>query len=137
MDITPGLHPVIADSLRLDLGLGNGGQLVEFGHQTRHQTIRQRRLDGALAQRAHIGKPHAIGRQHPGEWMYQHRVHAQHIGNQAGMLPAGAAKALQRIVGHVITALHRDLLDGIGHVLDSNAQEAVGKLFRRAGNAGR
>ena len=137
MDKTPGLHPVIADPLRLYLGLGNGSQPVELGHKTRHQTIRQRRLDGALAQRAHIGKPHAIGRQHPGEWMYQHRVHAQHIGNQAGMLPAGAAKALQRIVGHIIAALHRDLLDGIGHVLDSNAQEAVGKLFRRAGNAGR
>ena len=53
------------------------------------------------------------------------------------MLPAGAAKALQRIISHIISALHRDLLDGIGHVLDSNAQEAVGKLFRRAGNAGR
>ena len=68
--------------------------------------------------------------------MHQHRVHAKHIGDQAGMLAAGTTKTLKRVVGHVIAALHRDFLDGVGHVLNRNPQEPVGKLLRRTGNAG-
>ena len=45
-------------------------------------------------------------------------LHAERIGDEAGMLPAGAAEAVQRIARDVVAALDRDLLDRIGHVLD-------------------
>ena len=50
----------------------------------------------------------------------------------AGMLAAGRAEAVERVLGDVVAALHRDLLDGVGHVLDRDADEAIGHLLRRA-----
>ena len=45
------------------------------------------------------------------------------------MLAAGAAEAIEQIAGDVIAALHRDLLDGVGHVFDRDGDEAFGDLF--------
>ena len=54
------------------------------------------------------------------------------------MLAAGAAEALQRVAGDVVAARDRDLLDRIGHVVDGDADEALGHLVRRhAGRARR
>ena len=72
------------------------------------------------------GKPHAIGRQHPRIGVDENRLHPEFVGHQAGMLAAGAAKALQRKAGGVVPLLHRDLLDRIGHVADRDAQETLG-----------
>ncbi len=68
--------------------------------------------------------------------MQQHRFHAERVGDQAGMLAAGRAEALQCVLGDVIALLHRDLLDRVGHVLDRDADEAVGDLLRAARLAG-
>ena len=64
--------------------------------------------------------------------MDQHRFHAERIGDQAGVLAAGAAEAVEQVFGHVVAALHRDLLDGVGHVLDGDGDEAFGDCLRRA-----
>ena len=48
------------------------------------------------------------------------------------MLAAGAAEAVERVLGDVVAALDGDLLDGVRHVLDGDAEEAVGDLLRRA-----
>ena len=136
MHIAACLGAVPAYALGGNLGLGNQRQLVQFTDETRNEPLGQRGLDCALTQGAHIGKSHAVGRKHPGKRMHQNGVHAQHISDQASMLAAGPAKTLKRIVGHVVAALDRDLLDGIGHVLDSNSQEPVRKFFGCAGNAG-
>lgn len=63
--------------------------------------------------------------------MDQHLGHAERVGNKAGVLAAGTTEAVQRIARHVVAALHRDLLDRVGHVLDGDLDEAVGDLFRR------
>ena len=55
----------------------------------------------------------------------------ERVGDQAGVLPAGAAKAAEHVLGHIEAALDADLLDGVRHVVDSNPQEAVGDLLRR------
>ncbi|CUI79353.1 Uncharacterised protein [Achromobacter xylosoxidans] len=52
------------------------------------------------------------------------------------MLAAGAAEHGQRVFGDVVAALHRDALDGFGHVADGDFQEAFGQLFRRHVAAG-
>ncbi len=52
------------------------------------------------------------------------------------MLAAGAAEAVERVLGDVETALDRDLLDRVRHVLDRDLEEAVGDLLGRAGLAG-
>ena len=86
---------------------------------------RQRMLELAFAQRPDLGKPHAIGRKDAGVGVHKDRLHAQRIGNQAGMLAAGTAKALKGIAGHVVAALDGDLLDRVRHVLDRDAQEIL------------
>ena len=69
--------------------------------------------------------------------MDQHPGHAERVGHEAGVLAAGAAEAVERIARHVVTALHRDLLDRVRHVLDRDLDEAVGDVFRRAAIADR
>ena len=90
----------------------------------------QRRLDRLLAVRADVREPHAVGRQQRRERMDQHGGHAERVGDQAGVLAAGAAEAIERVAGDVVAALHRDLLDRIRHVLDRDAQKAVRDLLR-------
>jgi hypothetical protein len=51
------------------------------------------RIELDLPHRADIGEPHAIGRQDAREGVDEHRLHAQRIGDEAGMLPARAAEA--------------------------------------------
>ena len=63
--------------------------------------------------------------------MREHAVHAQRIGHAAGVLSAGAAEALQRVAGDVVTARHRDALDRVGHVLHRDLQEALGQRLGR------
>ncbi len=63
--------------------------------------------------------------------MDQHLGHAERVGDQAGVLAAGAAEAVQRIAGDVVAALHRDFLDRVRHVLDRDLDEAVGDLLWR------
>ena len=58
--------------------------------------------------------------------MDQHRFHAKRVGDEAGMLAAGTAKAVEQILGDIVASLHGDLLDGVGHVLDGDGDEALG-----------
>ena len=60
--------------------------------------------------------------------MQQHAADAERVGDQAGMLPAGAAEGIHHVVGDVVAALHRDAQDRVRHVLDRDADEAVGHL---------
>ena len=48
------------------------------------------------------------------------------------MLAAGAAEAVEQIAGDVVAALHRDLLDGVRHVLDGDGDETFGDGFGRS-----
>ena len=64
--------------------------------------------------------------------MHEDRLHAERVRDETGVLAARGAKAVQRVAGHVVAALDRDLLDGVGHVLDRDADCAVGDLLRRA-----
>ena len=50
----------------------------------------------------------------------EHARHAERVGDEAGVLAAGAAEAAQRVLGDVVAALHRDVLDRVGHVLDGD-----------------
>ena len=45
-----------------------------------------------------VGEPHAVGREHAGERMDEHARHAERVGDQAGVLAAGAAEAAQRVL---------------------------------------
>ena len=90
-----------------------------------------------LAAGGHRGKAHPIGRQEAGQGMQQDMLHAQRIGNEAGVLSTRAAERIQQIARHVVAALNADLLDGIGHVFDGDGQEAFRHLLGRAPFAGR
>ncbi len=61
--------------------------------------------------------------------MNEHARHAERVGDQAGVLAARASEAVERVVRDVIAALHGNLLDRIGHVLDRDLDEAVGDVF--------
>ena len=73
-------------------------------------------------------EPHAVGRQDAGQRMDEHADDAKRVGDEAGMLPTRAAEGIEHIVGDVVAALHRDGLDRVRHVLDRDADEAVGHL---------
>src|SRR5690625_5248159 len=64
--------------------------------------------------------------------MNQYLRDAQGISDQAGMLPPGAAKRHQRVLAHIVAALNRDFLDGIGQVGDGDLDKALGNLVRTA-----
>ncbi len=64
--------------------------------------------------------------------MDQHGRHAERVGDEAGMLAAGAAEAVERVARDVVAALHGNLLDRVRHVFDRDPDEAVGNLLRRA-----
>ncbi len=102
-----------------------------------HRRLRQRLLDGRLAHRRLVRQPHAVGRQHAGQRVREDARHRQLIGHGAGVLPAGAAEHRQRVFRHVVAALHRDLLDGLGHVAHGDVEEAGGDRLRRLARAGR
>ena len=89
------------------------------------------RLDRLLPQRAHVGQTHAVRRQHAGERMDEDARHAERVGDEAGVLAAGAAEAAQRVLGDVVAALHRDVLDRVGHVLDRDRAGSRRRLPRR------
>ena len=55
----------------------------------------------------------------------------ERIGDQAGMLAARAAEAGQRVARDVMAARDRDLADRVGHVVDRDAQEALGDFVAR------
>ncbi len=61
--------------------------------------------------------------------MDQHLGHAERVGDETGMLAAGAAETVERVARYVIAALNRNLLDRIGHVLDRDLDEAVGDFL--------
>ena len=124
----PPFHRTQSDALRCKVSL-----------RLRRQSIQRRRCLIPVAQRfielpflnrARFRQTHAIGRKHPGKGMQKHALHPQGIGHAGCMLPPCAPEALQRVPGHIMPALDADLLDGIGHVVDRDAQKPVRHLFR-------
>ncbi len=97
----------------------------------------ERQLDRGLAHRDLVRQAHAVGREHARQRVHEDAAHAQRIGHAAGMLAAGAAEALQRVLRDVVAARHRDALDRVGHVLDRDLQEALGQRLGRGLAAGR
>ncbi|MNS43120.1 hypothetical protein D3C72_755140 [compost metagenome] len=77
-----------------------------------------------------VRETHAIGRKDAGEGMDEDARHAQIVRHEAGMLAAGAAKALQGEGGDILPAFQRCPLDRGGHVGDGDPQEALGRLMR-------
>ena len=99
--------------------------------QSRERARRQRLFDGLLAHHDGVGEADAVGRQHARQRMDEHAAHAERIRDQAGVLAGRAAEAGERVLGDVVAALHGDLLDGIGHVLDGDANAARRERGRR------
>src|SRR5262245_24289077 len=62
--------------------------------------------------------------------MNEHTLHPERIGDETGVLAAGATEADERVRRGVVAARDGDLLDGVGHVVDSDGEEAAGNLSR-------
>ena len=99
--------------------------------------LAERLQPAGLADRLHVGEADAIGRQHAGQRMDEDPLHAQRIGDPAGMLAAGAAEAGERVAGDVMAAGDRDLADRGGHIVDRDVEEALGDLLEALGAAQR
>ena len=120
-------HALAGELGRVLLGEPLGGRL-HFRHDRRGERL----LDRLLAVGADVGKPHPVGRQHAGQRVDEDRLHAQHVGDEAGVLRARAPEAVEHVGRDVVPALDRDLLDRVGHVVDGDLDEPVGDLGRRA-----
>ena len=136
MDLAPDLDQGRRHLLGGKLGPGVRRQLVEQLGDLGDEVIGKLGLDAALAHGADVRQAHAVGRQHPGKGMDEDPGHAERVGDQTGVLSAGAAEAAKRVLGHVVAALDRYLLDRARHVLDRDLEEAVGDLDGRTFIAG-
>jgi hypothetical protein len=58
--------------------------------------------------------------------MDQHRINAERIADAGRMLAAGRTERGEAVARDVVPALDRDALDRICHVLDGDADGAVG-----------
>ena len=123
---------VVLDALVEQLLGGRAAELVGEAFEFAHGRVVQRRLDRSLAARPLLRQAHAVGRQKSRQRVHEHRLDAERVGDQAGVLPSRGAEAVERVFGDVVAALDGDLLDGVGHVLDGDADAAVGNLLRRA-----
>ena len=121
--------PLRRDALCRDLAAGSRLEPGMHGLDVRERARVEARLDGLLAQCAHVGEAHAVRREDAGERMDEYARHAERVGHRAGMLAAGAAEAAQRVLGDVVAALDGDVLDRIGHVLDRDLQEPIGDFL--------
>ena len=63
-------------------------------------------------------------------------THSEAVGDETGMLATGAAEADEGVVGYVVAPLDRDLLDGVGHVVNGNGEEPFGQFLVRGRAAG-
>src|SRR6185312_1602340 len=104
---------------------------VALDEKVRGVRLRQRRADEALLHRAQRRELHAVSRQQSRQGMDEDRLHAERIGDETGMLPAGAAETVETVAARIIALGDRDFADRIGHVLDGNADEAIRDLLRR------
>ena len=86
----------------------------------------ERLVDSLPALGGDVGEAHAIGGEQRRKGMDEHGRDRQRVGDVAGVLAAGAAEAVERIAGHVITARDRDGLDRLGHLGDRDRQKSVG-----------
>ncbi len=92
--------------------------------------LSKRFLDLNFAHGTNIGQPHAISRQNSGERMQEDPLHPQCVGDKAGVLATCATETVESVFRHVVTALNRDLLNGVRHIVDRDPQKAFGHLFR-------
>jgi hypothetical protein len=63
--------------------------------------------------------------------MDQHRLHAERVSHEAGVLACRTPERVKEILRHVVAALDGDLLDRVRHVLHGDGQEALGHLLGR------
>ena len=102
-----------------------------LGLQLRQHRIQVAPAQAPLPQLHQVRQPDPVGAQDAGQRMDHHRPDPQRVRHQAGMLPARAAETLQHIAGDIMPPRDRDLLDRIGHIVDGDADEALGNLARR------
>ena len=122
-------HTLARYALGEDLFDGRALECLIALAQCRHGLIVEHRLDSLLAQHAQIGQTHAESRKHACERMQHDAPHAERLGHGASGLTARAAERAQRVVGHVMAAFDRNLLDRLRHVVDGDRKEAFGHGF--------
>ena len=132
-----GGDPAGVCALRLHLGAGVVFQRASGLGELGDEVGGQRRLDGLLAHGDDVGQPDPVRGQHAGQRVDEHLGHAERVGDGAGVLAAGPAEHVQDVPGHVVAALHRDLLDRVGHVRHGDLDEARRHLLGAAVIAGR
>ncbi len=104
---------------------------LRFPGQLRQHILQSLAADAALPQLDPVGQPHSIGRKHPRQRVDHHPFHAERVGDEAGMLAAGAAEAGQGVAGDVVAARDRDSLDRARHIVDGDPNEPRRGLDRR------
>ena len=131
VDLSVQAGPLRRHVLTADFGRGLASDLVAGVRQRGQRGIRERYFDLPFAQCPHVGQSHPVGGQHAGERMQEHGPHAQRVRDQAGVLSARAPETVEYVFRDVVAALHGNLLDGVGHVCDRDAQKAGRDLLRR------
>ncbi len=91
----------------------------------------ERAFDSAPAHCPPAGEADAIRRQDAREWMQQHLVGAEQIGDRTGMLACRAAEAEQAKARGILAVLQGKFADGVCHACASHLQEGGGERLHR------
>jgi len=62
--------------------------------------------------------------------MNEHPLHPERVGDETGVLPAGAAEANECVRRDVVAARDGDLLDGVGYIVDGDREKSAGDFSR-------
>ena len=122
-----------ADLLAHQLVLRHRRESRKLVQHARQRSEAELGLHSLFANHGLIGQAHAIGTEYARQRVHKDARHPQRIGHQTGVLTAGTAKTLQGVARDVVTASDRYFLDGIGHLLHGDADEAFRHLLGRPG----
>ncbi len=118
--------------MRFEFAARVARQAVDHGGEFGKTLFIKRSLNGCCAHGRQVGKPHAVCGQNGRQRMQQNCIHTKRIRNEAGVLAACAAEAIERVARHVIAARDGYFLDRFRHASDCDLDASVGQRFRRA-----
>lgn len=129
--VHPANHPdaLTRDALVQQLGAGGSFEGFRNAGQTLWRGGSERDLHRLFAHCGGVGQADPQRGKHAGHWWDQHRADAEGVGHRTCVLTAGAAERRQRVPRHVVSLLHGDLFDRVGHVRHRDPQISLGDLL--------
>jgi hypothetical protein len=130
IDAHPAADLIVGDTPGGELGAGFRRQTCERRPEIGQHRFAQHRSPGVgLHVVAERSEADAERREDASERVKDDRLDPEQVGDQAGVLTAGAAEHHERVGTDIVAARYRHLSDRLGHVGVCDAEQALGDLL--------